>query len=165
MQTKNISTIIPLILLLLGSTFLLSAQPNCGINYTYDNAGNRIKRSICISGGSGKTADNEIPPDLIGELTENTNLSEEEVVAQLNAEENDLSPLIVFPNPSSGMFCIDAEYSRQAIIRVFDISGRALWQQNYTTKAIDLTHLQQGNYLLVVSEGKKIQSTQVIITK
>ncbi|MEZ4887461.1 MAG: T9SS type A sorting domain-containing protein [Chitinophagales bacterium] len=143
MKPKNIPKIITLLLLLLGSTCLLNAQPNCGINYTYDNAGNRIKRSLCISGGSGKTADNELPADLVEGLTENTGVEEEEVVEQLNAEENDLSPMIVFPNPSSGKFSIEAEYSSQAIIRVFDMSGRVLWQQNYTSKTIDLTHLSK----------------------
>lgn len=145
MKTKNISPTIPLliILLLLGVPILLNAQTqsNCGINYTYDNAGNRIKRSVCITGGSGKTASSEIPPDIVEELTENTAISEAEVTAQLYAKENDLSPLIVFPNPSSGLFRIDAAYSSQAIVRVFDTSGRILWQQNYTTAPIDLTHL------------------------
>ncbi|MGB0929502.1 MAG: T9SS type A sorting domain-containing protein [Chitinophagales bacterium] len=106
-----------------------------------------------------------MPPDLVDELTENTGVEEEEVVEQLNAEENDLSSFVVFPNPSSGAFSIDATYTSEAIMRVFDMSGRVLWQQNHTTNAIDLTHLNKGNYLLVISEGKKIQSVQIVISQ
>lgn len=58
----------------------------------------------------------------------------------------------IYPNPSTGIFNIISDQNiNNASIKVFDINGRMIHQsksKNVENKALDLTHLQNGIYIL-----------------
>ena len=61
----------------------------------------------------------------------------------------------VFPNPSSGIFNLQTNSGLEnASISVFDINGRAVYQttfKNIKTQVLDLTPLQNGIYMVKIS--------------
>ena len=65
--------------------------------------------------------------------------------------------LIFFPNPSSGIFNIQTNNSiENASITISDLNGRIVHQslfENLQNKALDLNYLQNGIYLLNISNG------------
>lgn len=80
------------------------------------------------------------------------------------AEEQALSSntktLTVYPNPSSGMFSIEAEGMQLATLSIYDINGKQIYQQTNTEGAVELDKSElftaSGIYLIkaVDTEGK-----------
>ncbi|MCB9222822.1 MAG: T9SS type A sorting domain-containing protein [Crocinitomicaceae bacterium] len=76
-------------------------------------------------------------------------------LTQIGIEENEVSEIRVYPNPSNGNFIVDLgtmtfESLKDARINLFDISGRNVMQIQPTSSIvqIDADHLSKGTYLL-----------------
>ena len=86
------------------------------------------------------------------------------IVVDLCAGVEDLSAssIVVYPNPSNGIFRISANESVIEEIQVFDISGREIKIQptmNANEATIDLTSMSAGNYILKVKiDGKTVET-------
>lgn len=61
--------------------------------------------------------------------------------------------LAVFPNPGNGILRFEPSTTKNYSIEVYDLSGRS-YGSFMATEAVDLSHLQPGIYLLVISNEK-----------
>ena len=61
--------------------------------------------------------------------------------------------LTVYPNPSNGMFTVNAKGAYA--LDVLDVSGRTVYNGNANgNTAIDLSHLQAGIYMLSITQNE-----------
>lgn len=117
----------------------LSAQTS--IQFVYDNAGNRIQRSVSV---------------MI------------QVVSNENEANEDDIKINVFPNPVEDILyieCYSSEREESTKAVLYDSSGRQVLFNNLqgTTTAIDITTLPSGMYwLTLVNGGKPIKQFQVM---
>ncbi len=72
----------------------------------------------------------------------------------------------IFPNPSNGIFNIKIENAiENATISVADLNGRIVYEtkiKNINYKVLDLNHLQNGVYILNISDGSSKYSQKLI---
>lgn len=68
---------------------------------------------------------------------------------------NEIQELIIFPNPSEGIFKINSNSNLKAMARIFDLQGRLIKHQklNGSSNIIDLNSVKKGIYLLDI-EGR-----------
>jgi hypothetical protein len=124
--------------------------------FTYDAAGNRVKRQVCI-------------PALTREDTSQMQSifqSEVELDSRLYKLETDLGELIIFPNPSSGIFNINNQEDwKGAQLTVYSNDGRCIFSSHISNKPIDLLFIETGIYFVSIKKNQKIKSTKLFITK
>ncbi len=147
--------------------FILSGVALSGFSQTrcfsYDAGGNRTSRISCAVSIQNHDDEDEVAADLVSSVTDDVGGSTSTVRSQLL--ENDISPLIIYPNPSSGVFHIDATFARDARLIIYDGNGKAVWTRDHIPDQIDLMHLDNGSYYLVISETSGVRSAIIIISK
>ncbi|MFT4594622.1 MAG: hypothetical protein ACI85G_000536 [Psychroserpens sp.] len=82
-------------------------------------------------------------------------------------DENKIQSLSVYPNPANGNLRIQEKYSGQfsnSQISIFDLTGREVFSQTGYSKALDVSQLIAGIYLLQVQieSGEKLTERVVI---
>lgn len=69
----------------------------------------------------------------------------------------------IYPNPTSNSFYIDTHNHNiglNSIIRIYDSNGKIVKREAFDpTKSIDITTLQKGNYLFVITPNNKQQTS------
>jgi subtilisin-like proprotein convertase family protein len=82
----------------------------------------------------------------------------------------EISDLTIYPNPNKGNFNIQFNNTNSSEIKVnvFDISGRKIFENNYTSQAtfnenIQLNNAQAGVYLVNVSDGNRKVVKRIVI--
>jgi hypothetical protein len=80
---------------------------------------------------------------------------------QASVAENSIHSPSVFPNPSSGLFTINAASVIERI-RVFDESGRLMPTVLQAEKLLDLTGFENGIYLLEIKTGEGVFFSQIV---
>lgn len=108
--------------------------------YTYDDAGNRIRRIVLVlKEGTGKSIGDTIMP------IENV-ISEE-------------LKMLLYPNPSKGYITLEIENNKDEIgeYSLLDISGRIIERGtcNSSSKILDMSGYASGIYLFQVSINDK----------
>lgn len=143
-----------LTLLFLVIAMGLQAQvgiPDCGINFDYDNAGNRIKRYLCFQ-TSGLTQGDQETLDREGWREEEGDIE-------------DLSNLVVFPNPTSGEVQIQtAGIDEYAKVFFLDASGRIIKEGYLGEGLFNIREFSEGSYFLIVRSREKQYQTKIIKT-
>lgn len=83
---------------------------------------------------------------------------------------DDADLLVVYPNPSNGEITINfTSNSQNATLSLFDKSGNQIFEKNYPTQKgsntlkEDITGLKSGIYVLMLNDGKKIITNNIII--
>ncbi len=77
--------------------------------------------------------------------------------------------MMVFPNPTSGMFTIQANVlaNSETTIQVFTILGQEIFSKKINQTSyqhqIDLSNFEKGNYIVMISNSEEILSEKVII--
>ncbi|MEN9369643.1 MAG: hypothetical protein RI952_508 [Bacteroidota bacterium] len=74
----------------------------------------------------------------------------------------------VYPNPSNGKFYVKANVKGASAIKVMDLTGRVVFQENYPTKAllfttVDLSNQSSGIYFVEVREGNNVSIQKVSV--
>jgi hypothetical protein len=94
--------------------------------------------------------------DYYGEEIEFTTLD-------VNINENRLSKIDIFPNPSTGLFTINSENSIDKIV-ISDLSGKTLFDEkiNSKTHQIDLNNYNSGIYLIEIHSAGEIEHDKII---
>jgi hypothetical protein len=95
----------------------------------------------------------------------NSNVGALELNQSLNLKHNESSDLIVFPNPSKGLFFIETnEFIKISKIECYDITGRCVYSDSILFDAsFDLSSIESGMYNLILYSAdqtkifKKIQ--------
>ncbi len=137
-------------IILLGSISLQSQ-----VCFTYDNAGNRIKRNSCALAISTQEMEqlSQLYPDLVSELRTST-------------EDNALSKLVVYPNPTAASFQIKDQHEWYgASMNVISNDGKILDTFAIKDSPLDLIHLPEGTYFLIMTKGKSRKTAKLFITK
>lgn len=163
-----------LTLLLITATIYLSGfaqtDPNDPLpdtypayEYTYDEAGNRIKRKFIL------LELRETPPELtdmiqaIEEIEQENNTLDE---TDYN-DKVDGRTIAIYPNPTKGQLKLeigDVSNINQAYIRVTDISGKELFYNDKleTTMLYDLSGQADGTYLMTISINGKRSEWKIV---
>ncbi|MBP6447334.1 MAG: T9SS type A sorting domain-containing protein [Saprospiraceae bacterium] len=132
------------------------SQSQC---FTYDAAGNRTSRAVCAA----RISPDDINMTMVDKIAQMSERNETELRSSFA---KDLSQLVVYPNPSSGIFSIAGlENVSDCALRVLDNTGKEVWSQKGVPESIDLTHLPSGKYYFFMIGSDSIKSMQIIITK
>jgi hypothetical protein len=133
------------------------AQP--AVEYTYDNAGNRIQRKVIVLGSNMPANGNE---------QAHTSEQEQE---QLTEEQLGGVSYSIYPNPTADKLFIDVVYEGSAAsspltLNLYSISGHLLQTVQLTgaTHTLDMTPYTRGNYLLDISSASGA-SRQIKVVK
>ncbi len=99
-------------------------------------------------------------------ITENgcEEISECTEVIIIGVEEQKNESLVIYPNPSAGVFNFQSEQGIQSV-QVFDLSGKLVSTHSLnSTSTINLTHLENGYYVLRVytSQGEINQRVAIL---
>lgn len=76
------------------------------------------------------------------------------------------SKLAVYPNPTTGIFQLQAARADQltnANIQVFDLSGRMVFNSRGYAGQLDLSHLNNGTYVLKVDTQNEVFTQRIIL--
>ncbi|GEM_PF-1170275 len=81
------------------------------------------------------------------------------------SESDNNNSIIVFPNPSNGVFRIDNKKGSQ--ITVYNIMGQEVYKQSNSQaiEVLDLSALHNGIYIIKISNSDSITTKRIIITK
>ncbi len=78
-------------------------------------------------------------------------------------EANAAAPLwTLFPNPTPGLVRIDGPAAEEVHVRLFDLSGRLLWEEQSSRRSFDLSALPPGTYLVRISSQQSAHATVVV---
>lgn len=127
---------------------LQTLQTICYIKYSYDAAGNRTGRSYECGAN----------PAYLAPGTSNNNTGGGSLRPSVETNSSSLSNIIVFPNPSKGIFYIKPEALQeemQYLITVRDMHGKMILKKHVTDimQGIDIKHVSNGEYLIEISQG------------
>lgn len=130
-------------LLICAMPYIASAQ---SVKYSYDNAGNRIKREIVMKTKS---------PYEVSTTTEcfSEKLSEKEIR--------------IYPNPTKGRLKIEIagyENSDRCILRILNVSGQQILSThaNSACTELDISSKANGIYILYISLNNKETTWKII---
>jgi hypothetical protein len=60
--------------------------------------------------------------------------------------------LLVYPNPANNFLYLKGKIPAGAMARVFDLTGRAVLEQQLSSQVIDISPLSNGNYILKIND-------------
>ena len=138
------------VLLLTAFAADLWGQQSCPkLQFTYDNAGNRVKRQYltCF------VSDESDEADLLA-LKANS----KENNKTLNTSSSKLN-LKAFPNPNNGVFEVLIENPQEnAMLELYDFTGRKVSSQSVNASNIpmNISNMATGTYMLLYREPQKI---------
>ena len=82
----------------------------------------------------------------------------------LGLEDNYLQNVGMYPNPSNGLLNISTDSELQ--VTIHDILGKKVFsKEGINTEVLDLSHLNNGMYLVNISDGINMTSKKLIINK
>ena len=139
-----------LITVILLSSVMLSAQ-SC---FTYDAAGNRTKWNACVSSITYQ------------ENQEFQALFKRENKSRSLDGDYDLEKLVIYPNPSSGVFQLSNQVNwLESKICVYNQEGKQVYTGSISDQPIDLLFLGSGDYYLTVEKVNTLKVAKLLITK
>ena len=123
----------------------LSAQ----VSYTYDNAGNRLSRTIVMPGGASRVRGNLTPDS----------------TAQKDAIAN--HEITIYPNPTKGVLKVQINGltdTDKATIALSDMKGNVLItrQVGELIETLDITSMPDGVYLIKIIYGTDVKIWKII---
>ncbi|MCB0781627.1 MAG: T9SS type A sorting domain-containing protein, partial [Flavobacteriales bacterium] len=87
-------------------------------------------------------------------------------------DEDGRSPFLIYPNPTSDLLNIDLqeEWFGNVQVQLMDLSGRVVMDRPLTvrtgtTSQLDLSSLQNGNYILQLVTDKWVKAQQVVVAR
>ncbi|MEZ4909041.1 MAG: T9SS type A sorting domain-containing protein [Saprospiraceae bacterium] len=141
-----------IILVAILSMQIVVNSQSCGINYDYDNAGNRIERYQCIT--SPMIGNETVVKQIIEDL---------EIVEIEQRNIDNLNSFVVFPNPTSGYFYIEKkDLSSNASVYIFSEKGSMILKQPYGSGEFDISDFLSGVYFIVVTENKNTSIAKIV---
>ena len=87
------------------------------------------------------------------------------ITSATGLENASLMDMILYPNPSNGIFRVNTSLSEACSIRIFNMNGRLVYvDENYNCHSeIDISHQPSGRYIISIKHGNSIQTLSVII--
>lgn len=115
---------------------------------------------------SGRTGINSTNNN-IGYLIKTNNLGLMNSQTGLN-EYSDVKDLNIYPNPSNGRFTIREDFTNNAQFYVYNTSYQCVYSCNFSNKFqydLNLSHLNNGLYFIVLNDGNSLFTKKLIIQK
>ncbi|MGI6320725.1 MAG: T9SS type A sorting domain-containing protein [Bacteroidales bacterium] len=83
---------------------------------------------------------------------------------ETSINEAEVQNMYIYPNPSTGVFRASFEKAENRTIRVFDISGRKVFEENTNEMyySIDLNGVVKGMYILEIDNGTSKETRKLI---
>ena len=75
------------------------------------------------------------------------------------------SSLLVYPNPSNGLFYVDTEENSNVQIFVYDVTGKMVFNtaSSVSINEVNLTNLSKGVYSLKVVKGNEVYNQRIVL--
>lgn len=128
---------------------------NAQVCFTYDNAGNRIKRQTCILSITNQENDE------ISLVSPELSLEQRSLL-----EGNDLSEIVIYPNPTSAEIQLKNQMEwLGASLKVVTNEGKLVNTVSITAEPIDFSYLSSGTYFLILSSNTSRRIAKLFITK
>lgn len=132
--------------------FLMALLPHawgqqvCALQYTYNDAGERVRRQIvtCFRGGDEDVA------ALRAVVKDNKPLQKWQLAK---------SSLKAYPNPSNGVFDVVIDNPQaNTVLDLYDFAGRKMTSQSVTTGTIPINanSLVTGSYMVIYRDAEKV---------
>jgi hypothetical protein len=143
------------LLLAIAFAFQLWGQGACPqIQFTYDAAGNRVKRQFitCFQNGGG------IDTAISRAILKNKNDSENPHLTTIS--------LNAYPNPNNGVFDIVIDNPQEnGTLEMYDFTGRKIWSQAAPSGKLPMNahHWAAGAYMIVYRDPQKILGSLKVI--
>jgi hypothetical protein len=123
-------------------TGTVTAFSQTDIMFTYDNAGNRVRRELVELKTTTATTHDSIPNDSLARVQKST----------VNIGNTTVS---VFPNPTPGVAQIEVTGDMPqtpGTMQVFDFAGKSIISKpfNESNSSIDLSNFSDGKYILKI---------------
>ena len=154
---KLLPAIISLLILLGQTSIAQTTQGNCAIKFTYDAAGNRIKRVESCGGLIQKASEADLANSQANEE------SNDEPMAQ--KPNDDLDIAVLFPNPTSAtcIVSLNKEVTNATLV-LYDNQGKQVYYEQINGKDIplNLAGLSSGSYIVIIrTENRAVHKTVV----
>ncbi|MBL7915578.1 MAG: T9SS type A sorting domain-containing protein [Bacteroidia bacterium] len=134
----TIKIIFVTVMIYLCTCGLLLAQ---GIQYVYDDNGNRIQKIVIPARFSSNSGDS---------------------IKSILTSENDNYIITIFPNPTKSVIDLEiTPFKENTSLKVTDIKGKIIFQNDQLTSnhlKIDMTSYDNGTYFVIVGLDKKFKS-------
>jgi hypothetical protein len=135
--------------------FIFTISSNAQSCFTYDAAGNRVKRQSCVVAISQQETDH------LQALSKVLNTDTRSI-----KEYDDLSEFVVYPNPTSSSFQLtDQNEWNGASLQVLNLEGKVVHTVSITESLIDVSNLPSGTYFLILVNDKFRKTAKLFITK
>ena len=92
-----------------------------------------------------------------------------EAPLSVSSNPSPLDEVLVYPNPSDGLFNIELQSNQSADIEisVYDVRGRIIFEDRYDNtiqfkQTIDLSQVNSGIYIMEISDGKNTINKRII---
>ena len=124
-------------------------QAQTSVEFTYDNSGNRITRTVINLKSASLASGSEI----------------EEKADKLLEDQVGLQETLIYPNPTKGLLRIDfpSLVSQEAAIRVHDAQGKLIIQQSASgSNQVDLSAYPSGYYIMIIRIGQEKKEWKII---
>ena len=82
----------------------------------------------------------------------------------LSTELTNNNPISIYPNPTSDYINIGIENLNDFTIAIYDIVGRKVINDLRNVSSIDISHLDNGEYIVIINSEDQIKS-EIIIKK
>ncbi len=133
----------------------LSLNIYAQVCFTYDDAGNRIKRQACFVAITNQDERElaQVSPDLATEL-------------RVLSDSRYFSKLVVYPNPTASAFYLNDQHEwRGSSLTFYTNTGEILQAVVISDDPIDVSSLPSGSYFLILSNQAIRKTAKLLITK
>ncbi len=133
------------------------------LNIGYDVNRNNLQRTYLNTSGTWINPGSSIIPGTImlrAVFGSSDVITGSDEVPELTGDE-----ITLFPNPASTILNIDAGTEKIQGIRIFDMSGRLVLQQNGNHSSVDVSALSPGVYQVLLNTGKTLPVSRKIIIR
>jgi len=147
---------------------IFAGAQNCGINFSYDNSGNRIKKYLCwgvvMLDEEDLTVLAEEPLKGTVEAATAEAATARSEASPVAAKINDMSDMAIFPNPTVGLFNIKPK-GFEAGDEVFILNGQGQLMKNvlFGNGEFDISDFTSGVYYIIVVDQKGVHNTAKVI--
>jgi hypothetical protein len=78
-------------------------------------------------------------------------------------KENKQSKIIIYPNPSTGLFTIDTDFIKLNKVTAYDLNGKIVYSKQSLDQKFDVSHLNKGIYILELQSENSTITEKLII--
>lgn len=95
-----------------------------------------------------------------------TNYTQIVTDCSVGVHENEIVKLMIYPNPSAGIFMIETFSPNKQLVKIVDTRGKVVYRKDIRdSEHLDVSSLSDGIYYLTINTDKSILNKKIIIIK